>query len=137
MWSLLMRLFAKPADVKAPRDIIKTEHITQLDGSVTINLGVPSYVSSVLDTNSMVPTVDWSHNTLLIKDFNREDLECGDVVVFQPTERASELIIHRIVETGIDNQGAYYRTKGDNCTRKDPYILRNIHVRFLCIGVIY
>lgn len=137
MWQLLMRLFGKPADVKAPRDIIKPENISQADGSVTIDIGVPIYVSSVLDTNSMIPFVDWGHNTLLIKDFNREDLSVGDVIVFQPTKRASELIIHRIVETGIDNQGSYYRTKGDNTSRRDPYKLRNIHIKYLCIGILY
>ena len=135
----LRKIFIGTEDIPSPRDIIKKHQISwdYTKESITIH-GVKGYVwiTGVADTNSMDGVFDYGHTVLLIKEFERNELAVGDIVVFRPTRYAQQ-IIHRIIKIGEDAQGRWYRTKGDNNYRKDPYILRDTHIKFLCIGIIY
>jgi len=121
----------------SPNDWVKPESI-KYDaerGVLTIEsllLGVS--ICNVANTGSMDGLMDYGHNVILIDHFDIDRLSVGDIVAFQVY---TNLVLHRIVKIGDDNQGRYYRTRGDNCIDDDPYILRDEHIKQLCIGIIY
>lgn len=138
--SLLSHIFRNASERPSPRDIVKPHQIfwNPDEQSVTIHsISGKVWITGVADTNSMDGLLDYGHTVILIQEFNRNELEVGDIVVFRPTTSHSHSTIHRIVEIGEDEKGRWYRTRGDNCATKDPYKLRNCHLQWLCIGIIY
>lgn len=138
--NLIKYIFRNASERPSPRDIIKRHQIywNETEGRITIH-GIKGYVwiTGVADTNSMDGLLDFGHTVLLIKEFDKSQLQVGDIVVYQPTERYANKIIHRIVKIGEDKEGRWYKTRGDNIATSDPYKLRNQHIKFLCIGIIY
>lgn len=138
--NLLAFIFRNAQERPSPRDIIKPHQIywDETEGRITIH-SIKGYVwiTSVADTNSMDGLLDYGHTVLLIRKFDKSELAVGDIVVYQPTERYANKIIHRIVKIGEDEQGRWYKTRGDNNATNDPYKLRDAHIKFLCIGIIY
>ena len=63
-------------------------------------------------------------------------LQRGDIVVYYVPERP-EGILHRIVKVEQDELGRKYVLKGDNNYKKDPYVIRDGHIRWLLVGIIY
>ena len=47
------------------------------------------------------------------------------------------MIIHRVIETGYDEQGWFAVTKGDNLKEKDPEKVRFNQIVGLVVGVLY
>ncbi|MGQ4891116.1 MAG: signal peptidase I [Candidatus Njordarchaeia archaeon] len=75
----------------------------------TLNTDVPlAYVSS----GSMEPTY-YVGDLVVIKGVKGEDINVGDVIVFQPPGH-NELIFHRVVAKKFENGQYYFLTKGDN-----------------------
>lgn len=138
--NLLKFIFRNASEMPSPRDIVKAPQIfwNPDNQSITIH-GIKGkvWLTTVADTNSMDGLMDYGHTVILIKDFNKEALAVGDIIVFQPTEHNALKIIHRIIKTGTDKDGKWYKTRGDNCATPDPYKLRNHHILWLCIGIIY
>ena len=138
--NLISHIYRKQTEKPSPRGVIKRDQIywNEDEGRITIH-SVRGYVwiTGVADTNSMDGLLDYGHTVLLIKEFDKSQLTVGDIVVYKPTLKYSNTIIHRIVEIGEDKGGRYYKTRGDNCAVKDPYKLRDNHIQFLCIGIIY
>ena len=65
---------------------------------------------------SMNPTI--TENDLLeITPYSQKAPEMGDVILFIPSE-FHQPVIHRII--GLDRDG--YITRGDNCTKSDPWL---------------
>ena len=54
---------------------------------------------------------------------------------FRIVEGKNGLFVGMPREKGKD--GRWYKTRGDNCATTDPYKLRNAHIKFLCVGIIY
>lgn len=124
-------------DLPSPRDIIPQKDIKYIPskGKIEISNISPSiWLTTVQDTNSMDGVMDYGHTCLLTDNFDPRDLEVGDVVVYRA---GSGQLIHRIVEIGTDEEGRYYRMKGDNCYAIDPYLVRGKHIVWLLLGVIY
>jgi len=98
------------------------------------------FTSEIADTNSLDPLLDTGHTGILVKlpqtpaPYRYEDLKVGDLAVYQI---ATKLIIHRIIQTGTDADGRWYIFRGDNTAHQDPYVLRDKHIKYLVIGVIY
>lgn len=106
---------------------------------------------SVPDTGSMDNIIDFGHNTLLIQGANAEDhrrmldwmsdqfiknpLEGANIVVVRSDDRA-QFILHRLVEVDADGE-RYWRTKGDNNSKKDATVWRDRNVEWLAIGTLY
>lgn len=138
--NLLSFIFRNASERPSPRDIIKPHQVlwNKDVGSIVIR-GIKGFVwiTGVANTNSMDGLLDYGHTVLLIKEFDKSQLAVGDIVVYQPTKRYANQIIHRIVKIGEDEQGRWYKTRGDNCATTDPYKLRNNHILFLCIGILY
>ena len=139
-------------DIPSPRDIIPNENVIHFENQncITIRLHKPNlpinrepdvWLTTVADTNSMDAMVDYGHTCILIKGQTRaehralvQSLRVGDVVVYT---NGTDNILHRIIEITTDEQGRKYKLKGDNNWAPDPYIIRDAHILWLLIGVIY
>ena len=133
-------LSVKPKEKISPRDIIKWKQIVWDEAGESISIkGIKGKVliAGIVDTNSMDGLFDYGHNVLLISDFDKTELEVGDIIVYATTTNDVGMIIHRIVEKGVDGEGIWYKCKGDNNFKKDPYVLREVNILYLCIGIIY
>jgi len=133
----ISKIFKPTTDVPSPRDVIPRSDIqySEANKQLTINNIKPSiWLTTVQDTNSMDPTVDAGHTCILTSSYKAEELTVGDVVVYQAPDRQ---ILHRIIKIEQDSQGRRYTLKGDNNYRKDPYIIRDEHIKWLLIGIIY
>ena len=134
MCKLSQKLPFRPVEKISPRDIIKSDQISIVGSTITIDAGGRVTLAEIADTNSMDSLMDIGHNALLLEDFDKSALEVGDIIVYAAPEGK---IVHRIVEKGVDEQGNWFRCKGDNNFTKDPYIIRDINILSLCIGIIY
>ena len=121
----------------SPNDWVKIDQFqySPLYSTLTITGLKEIEVRGVADTGSMDGLVDYGHNVILTKNFDRDKLAVGDIIAYYQINL--NLTLHRIVEMGIDNNGKWYHTRGDNCIENDGYRLRNEHVKYLCIGVVY
>lgn len=116
----------------APRDWIKESQIHVYENAVVIdveNAGLSKYAP----TGSMEPILDENSNGIRIVPENPSQIEVGDIVTF---EQNNELIVHRVIEKGEDEQGAYFITKGDNNNVTDGKI-RFKDIRYVTIGILW
>lgn len=116
----------------APADIVKQDKIEVYSDRVVLRIENAS-LSSYASTGSMMPVFDSGANGLRIVPSSPDELNAGDIITF---EKNSELIVHRIVEKGIDEEGVYFVTRGDNNLYSDGKI-RFEDVKYLTIGIIY
>lgn len=88
------------------------------------------------DTNSMDPLLDSEANGLEIVP-REEDLNIGDVVAYR-SNKVDGLIVHRIVNESVDENGnKYYVMKGDNNSKPDLEPVYFDQIEYLLIGVIW
>ncbi len=142
--------YTPTTDVPSPSDILPRSAIKQSLNMIEIALDqilIPftkpprQWKPSVANSKSMDPVFDIEHTPLLIAGADKENrailadnLEIGDVIVFAV---GKQKIIHRIVEINVDEEGRFFRTKGDNNYLVDPYIIRDKHIEWLMIGIIF
>lgn len=119
----------------SPGNHIPEQDIHVYSDKVVIDLEGASW-STFANTNSMDPFIDSDANGIEVKPTSPQDLKLGDVIAFR-SPYASGIIIHRIIETGMDNHGWYARTKGDNNPSVDPGKVRFEDVTGVLVGVIY
>jgi signal peptidase I len=81
----------------------------------------------------MEPLLDENSNGIRIIPKSEEDIHIGDIISF---EKNKDLIIHRVIDKGVDNNGTYFITKGDNNNVSDGKI-RFEDIRYITIGVIW
>ena len=120
----------------SPNDWVKRDQIDYNKDSklLTIKLEPEVAIFGVADTGSMDGLVDYGHNVILTDHFDKAKLAVGDIIAYQ---LYTKLILHRIVEVREDIHGRIYRTRGDNCVDNDPHPVRDIQVKYLCLGIIY
>ena len=116
------------------RDIIPYSAIKVKGTKVTVDFGVAVEIAEIADTNSMDPVFDIGHNAILLRDFDRSELTEGDVVVYR---LYGGNIIHRIIHIQEDEGGRNYQLKGDNNPEPDPYWIKDEHIKYLMVGVVY
>lgn len=134
---MCFKLFAGTIERPSPSDWLPVEAIRVVGGNVLIDLNefkvklgldkIPQvWLPSIPDTNSMDGVFDIGNNNILIAGENKADhaklvqaLQVGDVAVYGA-------IIHRIVEIDSDDQGRFFRFKGDNNAVKDPSNRNNL-----------
>ncbi|MCB9359472.1 hypothetical protein H6503_06065 [Candidatus Woesearchaeota archaeon] len=126
-------LFASNEERASPSDIIPEDKIHVLNDKIIIEVENPEW-AKFTDTNSMDPVFDIGANALQIVPESYKQIGVGDIISFSTS---SGVIIHRVIETGIDDDGWYARTKGDNNAYADPGKVRFDQVKKLLIGVIY
>ena len=116
-------------------DHVTSDEIKLLGNNVFINLdGKELRWSEFENTNSMVPLFDKNHNGLEFVPVFPEEIKVGDVISFMYND---EVIIHRVVEIGYDDEGIFYVTKGDNVLNNDPGERRFEDVLGVMFGVIF
>ncbi len=86
------------------------------------------------NTNSMDPFIDETANAIEITPTDPNAINVGDVISYQTVYG---ILIHRVIEKGVDDKGAYYLVKGDNNHFRDPFKVRFEDVQGVVVAVIY
>ena len=118
--------------LSAPSDFITEDKIIAYPDKLVLEIGNYS-LSRYAPTGSMIPMLDSSADGVGIKPKSADDLHVGDVITFR---KDGELIVHRIVEKGIDDEGDYFITKGDNNNITDGKV-RFSQVDSVLVAIIY
>ncbi len=101
-----------------------------------IELDIPNATwSRFADTKSMEPVLDSQSNGLEIKPNSESDIHVGDIVSYQSTD--GDIIIHRVIQIGTDDNGTYFIFKGDNNPIQDPDKVRFSQIKGILVGIIY
>ncbi|MFA5060709.1 MAG: signal peptidase I [Candidatus Pacearchaeota archaeon] len=99
-----------------------------------IVLKIPNItISNYADTGSMKPFLDENTNGIKIVPKSPSDIQVGDIISFRSS---GKLIVHRVIEKGIDEKGVYFLTKGDNNQLNDGKV-RFEDVEYITIGVLW
>jgi len=116
----------------SPSDFIEKDKILVYPEKVVINIPGAT-ISSYQDTGSMEPVLDSNSNGIRIKPESEQEIQVGDIVTFR---KQDILIVHRVIEKGVDSRGVYFVTKGDNNNFNDGKI-RFSDIEYLTIGILY
>ena len=120
------------AGAKAPSDWIKEEQFEIKNDRIIINIKDAS-ITKYAPTGSMKPIFDENANGIRIVPEKEEQINIGDIVSFKS---GNNLVVHRVIEKGADEQGVYFITKGDNNNITDEKI-RFKDIKFVTVGVIW
>ncbi|MEM2933140.1 MAG: hypothetical protein QXK80_00135 [Candidatus Pacearchaeota archaeon] len=90
-------------------------------------------LSRYANTKSMDPVFDFTANGIEIKPQSQQDIHVGDIITYK---KGSELIVHRVIQIGIDEQGWFCITKGDNSLQNDGKI-RFEQIKYVTVAIIY
>ena len=118
--------------LSAPYDFIKEEQIIAYENKIVLEIENYS-LSRYSPSKSMVPVLDSGANGIGIKPKSEDELHVGDIITFKQN---NDLIIHRIVEKGIDKDGWFFITKGDNNNITDGKI-RFSQIDSVLVALIY
>ena len=118
----------------SPQDVIDKKDITIEKDRVIISLKDAS-LAAYADTNSMDPLFDKGANGIEIKP-KCDALKPGDIIAYQ-SRITNDLIVHRILDIREDNQGRFFRMKGDNNAKVDPEKVICDQVRYQLVGILY
>ena len=131
----LMCFLFKQKEPPSPRGILNQEDVTKSENEISIkNLPGVIWITTVANTNSMLPLIDYGDLAILTNGFDKSKLAIGDIIVYQ----AQMSIIHRIMDIQETNEGVrVYTAKGDNNASKDPYQILDEHINWLLIGILY
>ena len=119
-------------DLEGGSNWIDRDNITVLNDRIIIKIA-NSTLGSYTDTGSMKPLLDGNSKGIEIRPENEDRIRVGDIVVFR---NRNELIAHRVVEKGIDGEGTYFVTKGDNNEFADGKI-RFEDIERVLVGIIF
>jgi signal peptidase I len=119
----------------SPYDWIKEDNIKVYSSKVIIDVPGLQW-SKFTDTNSMDPVFDKGANALETEPKNHSDIHVGDIISYS-INSFDGIIIHRVIETGFDNNGWYALTKGDNLEKQDPFKVRFNDIQRIVVGIIY
>lgn len=116
----------------APLDRIPEEDIIVLEDMVILKIAGAT-LSSYSESGSMRPLFDEGANGIRIVPESEEDVNVGDIISYRVGDI---LAVHRVVEKGVDEEGIYFITQGDNNLVNDEKI-RFKDIEFVTIGIIY
>jgi len=117
---------------RAPSNWLDEEDILIFDDKIVLKLGGAT-LSSYTDSGSMSPTLDKNANGIRIVPKSEKDIEVGDIISYR---FAGILIVHRVIEKAIDDDGIYFVVKGDNNLIGDGKI-RFKDIEYVTVAVIY
>jgi signal peptidase I len=84
----------------------------------------------------MEPLISDKAHGIELKPKSPSELKVGDVILYK-SDFTTGLVIHRIIETGYDENGWYSIVKGDNNAEQDPGKVRFDQINGVLIGIIY
>lgn len=117
----------------SPGDWVKEEQIQVYPQGVFLDLPGAQW-AGFTDTNSMDPFIDETANAIEISPHHPDAIQAGDVIAYHTSYG---VLIHRVIEKGVDDEGIYYLVKGDNNRFKDPFKVRFGEVQGVVVAVIY
>ena len=120
-------------ELSSPSDWIKEEQIKVFKDKVILDIPGATW-ARFTDTNSMDPFIDETSNAIELLPETPEQISVGDVISYQTSYG---VLIHRVIETGEDDNGFYYLVKGDNNTLRDPFKVRFDDVKGVVVAVVY
>lgn len=118
----------------SPADHLSVDQIQVYDDYAIINVPGLS-LAKYEDTNSMDPLLDSEATGLEIVP-REEDIKIGDIVAYR-SKKVDGLIVHRIVNESVDENGKkYYVLKGDNNSKPDlePVYFDQIEYLLVMVG---
>jgi hypothetical protein len=119
----------------SPMGTIPQSAIKLYADEVSIKGNNLTLLKEITDTNSMDPLLDTGHTLIAKTNFDYDALVEGDIVAYHAG--SGRYICHRIIKIEYDNQGRLYTLEGDNNNNPDPYLVRNAHIKFLIVGILY
>ena len=125
----------EPEELISPYDHIKQDQIHVYPDRIVIDLKNANW-AEFTDTNSMDPIFDKGANSFEITPESPEDVHIGDIISYK-SEYAEGLIVHRVIDIGVDQKGWYCIVKGDNIKEPDPGKIRFSQIHGVLIGIIY
>ena len=128
-------LTGRSAERISPSDHILENDVHVFSDRVVLDVDSPFW-ASFTDTNSMDPVIDAGANSVEASPKSPDEIAVGDIISFR-TGLASGTIIHRVIEKGEDDEGAYFITKGDNNPLQDPGKVRFEDIKGVVVAVIY
>ena len=121
-------------NTSSPSDWIKENQIQVQKDKVIINIENAKW-AKFTDTDSMLPFLDENSNAIEVIPRNENDIKIGDIVSYRAF--TNDIVIHRVIEKGVDEQGVYFILKGDNNPYPDPEKVRFSQVQRVLVAVIY
>jgi len=119
--------------IQTPSDWVKEDQIKVYPNQIILNIQDATW-AKFTDTHSMDPVLDKTTNALEIKPSSPNDIHLGDIIAYSS---ADGIIIHRVIEKNIDNNGIYFLVKGDNNPTQDPVKVRFKDIEGVVIAIIY
>jgi len=124
--------YSSSSEIKAPSDSIKESQISITKDKIIIDVANAS-LSAYAPTGSMVPLFNEGANGIRIVPQSEDEISVGDIVTYK---KDSILIVHRVVQKGIDTEGTYFITQGDSNDYADEKI-RFSDIKYKTIGILY
>jgi len=125
-------LYGNNEEVNAPYDFISEDDIIVYPDKIVLE--IENYTLSKYSfSKSMIPVFDSGANGVGIKPNSEEDIHLGDIITFR---QGDSLIVHRVVEKGIDSEGWFFITRGDNNNIIDDKI-RFSQIDSVLVALIY
>ena len=125
-------LFWNSSNNEAPFDFIDERDISIYHDRIVIFIDDAS-LSRYAPTGSMLPIFDQGANGIRIAPDSEDDIHVGDIISY---ERVGRLIVHRVVEKGLDEEGVYFITKGDNNEISDGKVRFN-SIKYVTVGILW
>lgn len=117
----------------SPSDWVKENQIQVYPQQVILDISGAKW-AGFTNTNSMDPFIDETANAIEITPTHPDAINVGDVISYQTIYG---VLIHRVIEKGVDEEGMYYIVKGDNNRFQDPFKVRFKDVQGVVVAVIY
>ncbi len=119
----------------SPSDWIKQEQIEVYGDKVILQIEDPQW-AVFTDTNSMDPLIDENSHAIQISPKSPESIKIGDIISYE-SDQFDGIVIHRVIDLGMDEKGWYCRAKGDNNPFEDPGRIRFQQIKRVLVAVIY
>ncbi len=116
----------------SPSDHVSEDDIIVLGDKVILNIRGVS-LSNYADSGSMVPVLDKGANGIRIVPLSEDEVEVGDIVSFRI---GGILVVHRVIEKGVDDEGVWFDVKGDANMIGDGRI-RFEDIEYVTVGILY
>lgn len=114
---------------------LQKEDIRIYEDKVIVSVDSP-VIARFTDTDSMKPTFDSEANAIEIVPESPEEIHVGDIASYY-SNIANTVIIHRVVETGYDEQGWYAYFEGDALDERDPEKVRFNQIQRVVVMMIF
>ena len=156
-----MCIFSRNRDRPSPSDIFPPSSMDALvyflNNSATLeNLNIPftkkpiAIAVAIADTKSMDELFDAEANAIVIYGADNENqqimvdwmaeqwltdpMKGGNIAIYSS---AQAFAIHRVIKVGFDNEGRYFKFKGDNNSSEDPWKIRDSEIKYLTVLLAY